>query len=127
MTPKLVKTEIAQYAAGEWSGKNTSGIRPIGDYILVLPDQAVDKTKGGIFLPEDLNERQSMAAQSGIIVALGDGAFTWNSDRTRPFSGQRPLPGDRVHFARYSGQKVIGHDGANYLIMDDKAAAGVQQ
>lgn len=89
--------------------------------VLVLPDEAAGITPGGIHMPDQQRERQSMASETGIIVAMGDGAFLWTADRTRPFVGARPVIGQHVYFERYAGQELIGADGNVYRLMTDKA------
>lgn len=127
MTPKVVKTEHATYTARSWTGADTSRIRPIGDTVVVLPDEASEKIgqKGLIVAPTDVVDRMSEAAESGIIVAVAEGAFVWSADRMRPYEGIKPKPGDRVHFARYTGQKVLGADGAMYRVMVDKSVLAI--
>lgn len=125
MEAKLLKTTQAEYVEGQYAGKNESGYRPIGDRILVLPDVAAAKTTGNVLIPDDVQERQSYAAETGIIIELGDTAFLWNSDRTRKFEGERPKIGDRVFFDRYSGGTLKGRDGKLYRFMDDKAIGAV--
>lgn len=121
MQAKLLKTEQAEYVESQWNGQNDSGYEPFGDRVLVMPDQAAAKSSGGIQLPDDLVERLAEASETGIIIAMGDGAFVWNSDRSRPYTGTKPTPGTRVYFDRYSGGKVRGDDGKFYRCMDDKA------
>lgn len=125
MEAKLLKTTQAEYVQGQFDGKNESGYRPIGERVLVMPDQAAGKTSGNVIIPDDVQERQTYAAETGIIVALGDAAFVWNSDRSRKFEGERPKPGDRVFFDRYSGGVLRGNDGRMYRFMDDKAIGAV--
>lgn len=129
MQPKLIKTEQAQYVQSEWDGTDTSGLIPIGDHVLILPDAASTKagTKGLIELPDDQVERMSLASESGIIVAIGDDAYFWNADRTRPFGGTRPKPGDHVMFERYAGRVMRGRDGKHYRLMSDNAVGAIME
>lgn len=124
MQPKLLKTTQAEYVVGTFSGKNESGITPFGDRVLILPDTAAEKSSGGVFIPDGSVEQQSYAAETGVLVAIGEGAYVWSSDRLRPYSGSRPQIGQRVFFDRYSGGVHKGLDGRVYRIMDDKAVAG---
>ena len=75
LAPKLIKTELAEYTPAVWFKKNISGYTPIGDMVLVLTDQVREKTGGGITLPDDVLERLNLAAETGILVASGPGAF----------------------------------------------------
>lgn len=127
MQPKLIRTDLAEYQPGVYDGENRSGITPIGDRVLVLPDQPMQQTSGGIHLPEELRERHAMAAETGVIVAMGEAAFYWNSDRTRHWEGTKPQVGDHVCMQRYSGVVFTGDDGQKYRIMDDTCIAALRK
>lgn len=126
MRPKLIKTNLAEYNPGVFSGKNESGWEPIGDKVLVLTDQPADQTSGGVYITEDTKEHMSQAAETGILVALGPGAYVWNTDRTRPFAGRKPEAGDFVYIQRYAGQTIMGADGQLYRLMDEQCVAAVR-
>jgi len=126
MQPKVLKTELTEYIENEWSGRNDSGVAPVGDNVLVLPDKAAEKTQGGIFLSEDMVDKHGLAAETGIVAALGEGAFKWSTDRARPFDGAKPEPGQRCYFERYAGRIVHGKDGRIYRLMSDVCVAGVE-
>lgn len=126
MQPKLMKTGIAEYIPGTFTGQNESGWTPVGDRILVLTDQIPSRSSGGIMYTDDYKEHASQAAETGILVAVGDGAFVWNADRTRPFSGRKPQPGDYVQINRYSGQTIMGNDGQLYRLMDENCLGAVK-
>lgn len=127
MKPRLLKTDLAQYEAALYPGRNTSGIKPFGDNVLVLPDKAAGSlTKSGLLLAtEETQERHSNAATSGTVFALGDDAFTWNAMRTKKFDGTRPVAGDRVLFQRYAGALYVGKDGQTYRLMSESCIAGL--
>jgi chaperonin GroES len=78
-------------------------------------------------LPDDVVDRAQMSSSSGVIVEAGDDAFAWNSDRTRPFTGERPKAGDRVFFDKYAGKVILGDDGVEYRLMDDASIGGVRR
>lgn len=128
MQPKLlrVRTPLGEFDAHVWDGVNASGYRPMGDRVLVLPDQASEQTSGGIFLDESTRERVTAASETGVMVAMGDEAFLWNADRRRRWEGEKPKPGDRVYYERYAGTIVHGDDGLIYRVMDDKAIAAIR-
>ena len=125
MQPKLVMTPLGQYEPAKWDGKNKSGIRPIGDRVLVLPDAAAEHTSGNVFITEEMQERMSIAAETGILVEMGDEAFKWNSDRSRRFEGAKPEVGQRVYFEKYAGSTHHGRDGKRYRLIDDKCVGGL--
>ena len=127
MEPKTLKQFQVEFLPAIYMGENRSGWSPVGDYVLIRPDQIMRKSTGGIELPDDLADRMELAAITGVIVECGDEAFKWNADRTRPFEGYRPQAGDRVIFEKYAGKPIIGDDGVSYRIMDDKAVGGVKK
>lgn len=127
MEPKLIKQVHAEFTPARYNGVNAAGWSPIGDYVLVKPDTVENKTSGGVEIPEAVVERMELAAMTGVIVSLGDDAFRWNADRTRPFAGERPAEGTRVIFEKYAGKPILGDDGENYRIMDDKAIGGIRK
>lgn len=78
---------------------------PLNDAIIVALDELEKKTPGGILLPTATT--QNMTAQSGTIVAVGEGARS-------PVTGKRvPLTlklGDRVIFGQYAGHDILYGD-----------------
>jgi co-chaperonin GroES (HSP10) len=127
LNPKVLSVSRVEYIAAPWTGENKSGCTPVGDRVLILPDIAMTKSQGNIALPDDVVERMQLSASSGVIVEIGDDAFAWNSDRTRPFGGYKPKAGDRVHFEKYAGKEIVGDDGAKYRLVDDKAIGGIRK
>lgn len=117
MEPRLIKGLHAEYVPAKWSGRDTSAVRVTGKAVLVLPDECSQTTTGGVSLPADLIERMSIAAESGVLIAVSPGAFLLNEDMT-PWTGYKPRPGDRVYFEKYAGQMIKGRDGKTYRIMD---------
>lgn len=91
---------------------NKSGIHPSGDRVLIKPDKIEEKTKGGIVIAHTIAEQHMMAQTSGVLVATGPDCW---SDYKQSFAGI----GDRVMFAKYGGQVVIGKDGQEYRVLND--------
>ena len=125
MEPKLLKHDVVTYKPANFSGKNESGLTPIGDRVLILPDEVESKTSGGIELPDEILHRQTLAAEAGVIAALGDGTFKWNSDKVTPFSGRSPQVGERVVIERYAGQLAKGDDNQLYRLMDSHCIGAI--
>lgn len=127
MQPKLLKSsQKHEFVPARFNGVNASGYQPIGDHIMVLPDKASEMSSGGIEIPAEVVERMTMAAETGIIIAVGDDAFLWNGDRTRKWEGAKPKVGDRVYIQRYAGQVMLGEDGEFYRIMEQNCIAAVR-
>ena len=124
LQPKVL-TPVGMFDIVKWPGRNTSGIRPFGDRVLILTDQASSATMGGVMIPPEMMERVAEAAETGVLVAIGDGAWAWNGDRSRRYEGVKPAVGQRVYFERYAGGKFHGRDGLVYRLMDDKCIGGL--
>lgn len=100
---------------------NPSGIYPTEYKVLILPKQVDEKTKGGIIIPDQTKERDQFAQMEGEIVAVSPLAFTYDDWK----EASSPKVGDRVLFAKYAGASVIGKDGKEYRICNDKDLAAV--
>lgn len=128
MQPKLLKnSQLGEFVQAEYTGKNESGFEPVCDRVLVLPDTAAAKSSGGVALPADMVDRHTMAAETGVIVAVGPEAFKWTSDKARPWDGYKPIAGDRVYIQRYSGQLMLGEDGKMYRLMEGSCVGAVKR
>lgn len=127
MTPKLFKTTLAEYEQAVYDGTNPSGWHPLGDKLLIKPDEVASKTRGGVELPDDLRDRMTMAAEAGVVMAIGEGAFMFDSNSVTPFLGRRPKPGDRVAMGRYSGQLIRGHDDKSYRILSSSEIGAIEE
>lgn len=93
--------------------KNDSGINPVGERVLVLPDEVEQKTSAGIQLYTDAQlTREQMAQTEGAVVAIGSAAW---SDRPAPWASV----GQRIIFAKYSGLQCTGSDGKQYRLIND--------
>lgn len=121
MEAKRIQAANFEYVEASWNGKNRSGFTPLADSVVILCDVAPDQTSGSLFITADMQLKQQMMAETGIVVAIGEGAFLWLSDRTRPWAGLRPKVGDRVVFERYAGREQTGMDGQQYRLMSDRS------
>lgn len=103
--------------------KNNSGIFPTEFKAVVRPVKVEEKTKGGIFLPDEHKEREQFAQMEGTLVAVSPHAFSYAD-----WSGAeslKPRAGDRVLFAKYAGAMFKGNDGSEYRIINDKDISAV--
>ena len=72
-------------------------LRPLGDRIIVRRTEASEKSRGGVYLPENAKQKP----QRGTVLAVGPGKLL--KDGTR-----RPLQvkeGDRVLFTAWAGDE----------------------
>ena len=93
--------------------ENTSGITPLEDKVLVLPDEVSDKA-GMIVKPDMVKEKESLAQTVATLIACGPNAF-------EEWEEPRPKPGDIVYVTKYAGCRVDpGEDGKTYQIVVDR-------
>ena len=92
-------------------------IRPLQDRVIVKRlEEAVEKTKGGIIIPDTAKEKP----QQGKVIAVGKGKV--NEDgKVLPLDVK---VGDRILFGKYSGSE-IKIDGEEHLIMREEDILGV--
>lgn len=91
---------------------NKVKVKPLGDRVLVKQDDEVQKTEGGIFLPETAKE----APQWGTVVRVGTGKVMENG-QVRTLSVKE---GDKIIFGKYSGTKVkMGQDELLFMREED--------
>ena len=87
-------------------------MKPLGDRIIVKPLEALEKTKGGIVLPDTAKEKP----QEGKIVAVGKGKVLESGAVQAP----EVKVGDRVLYGKYSGNEITTKDGEELLIMKEE-------
>lgn len=83
-------------------------LKPLADRVVVKPQAAEEKTKGGIFLPDTAKEKPI----EGTIVAVGPGRAADDGSIIKP----EVQVGDKVLYGKYSGTE-ISVEGEEYLIM----------
>ena len=97
--------------------------KPTGWRIIVLPFKMGDKTKGGVVLAESTVERQQVASQCGLVLAMGPACYL---DKERYPTGPWCKVNDWVVFARYAGSRINIEGGEIRLLNDDEILATVQ-
>jgi chaperonin GroES len=83
-------------------------LKPLGDRIVVKLIEELERTKGGIVLPDTAKEKP----QEAEVVATGPGARNEQGERI----AMDVKVGDRVVFAKYSGTEYK-QDDEEYLIL----------
>lgn len=91
-------------------------IRPLGDHILVKPEDEKEVKKGGIIIPDTAKEKP----QEGKIIAVGKGKKL-DDGTIVPLEVKT---GDKVLFGKYSGTE-IKIDGEDHLIMREDDVLGI--
>ena len=95
---------------------------PTGRRLLVLPFKMKQKTKGGIHLAETTLERQQVASQVGLVMAMGPDCY---KDKERYPDGPWCKEKDWVMFARYAGSRIKIDGGEMRLLNDDEVLATI--
>jgi chaperonin GroES len=89
--------------------RKVMNLRPLGDRVVIKPQKADEKTKGGIYLPETATKERPLM---GTVVAVGSGKIMDNGQR----ASMEVKVNDEVIFSKYAGTE-IKLDGEEYLIM----------
>ena len=96
--------------------------KPTGWRMLVLPFKMKETTKGGIVLAETTLERQQVASQVGLVMAMGPQCY---KDKERYPEGPWCKEKDWVMFARYAGSRIKIDGGEMRLLNDDEVLATI--
>jgi chaperonin GroES len=78
-------------------------MKPVNDRVVVKPASAEEKTKGGLYIPDNAKEKPLR----GEVVAVGPG---------KEGNLMSVQVGDSVLYGKYSGTE-FSHEGNDYLIM----------
>ena len=100
-------------------------IKPVRCVAMIKPDEVQSQTKGGLYIPDTVREKQSFAVQEGEVIAIGDGFFDG-------LHGPIPKVGDKVIFDRYAGSLITIEDKKGKrekyrLVNDDKIVAILEE
>jgi len=96
--------------------------KPTGWRMIVLPFKMKEKTKGGIVLAETTLEKQQVASQVGLVMAMGPQCY---KDKERYPEGPWCKEKDWVMFARYAGSRIKIDGGEMRLLNDDEVLATI--
>ena len=77
-------------------------IKPLYDKVLIKREEAVQKTAGGIIIPDTSKEKPSI----GTVISVGDGA----RDDAGKILPMLLKEGDKVLFSKWGGTEVPGDD-----------------
>ena len=96
--------------------------QPTGWRVLVMPYQGKSKTASGLYIPDEIRERESVATVVAYVMKLGPLAYK-DSDKFGP--GVEPWceEGQWVCIGRYSGSRFKIDGGEVRIINDDEVIA----
>tara|TARA_R110000824_G_scaffold63345_2_gene166686 strand:- start:470 stop:922 length:453 start_codon:yes stop_codon:yes gene_type:complete len=95
---------------------------PTGWRILVLPYQGKAKTSGGIFLPNEVQEKSQVSTQVGYVLKVGSLAY---ADKDKFPSGPWCSPKQWILFARYAGSRFQIDGGEVRILNDDEVLSTI--
>jgi chaperonin GroES len=95
--------------------------QPTGWRMLLLPFKMKEKTKGGLILGQETLEKQQVASQCGLVLAMGPHCY----DKEKFPEGPWCKKGDWVVFARYAGSRIQIDGGEVRLLNDDEVLATI--
>ncbi|MFY9269093.1 MAG: co-chaperone GroES [Candidatus Manganitrophaceae bacterium] len=82
-------------------------VKPLHDWIVVEPDEAVEQSAGGIIIPDVAKEKP----ESGKVVAVGGGKFVEEKDakgkvKEKKFVKMTVAPGEHVFYEKWAAKRV---------------------
>ena len=86
-------------------------IRPLGERVVIKSSEGLEKTKGGIVIPDTAKEKP----QEGEILAVGEGKKN-DDGKLIPLTVK---VGNKVLYGKYSGTEITV-DGEEYLIVKEE-------
>ncbi len=98
---------------------------PCSYHILVALPEQEEKTEGGIYLTDNVREREETASITAYVMALGPDCYAETTQRKFP-SGAYCKEGDWIVMRAYSGTRIEIHGKKFRLITDDVPQAVVE-
>ena len=92
-------------------------MKPEGDKVVVIPDAVEEKTKGGIYLPDQSKDRERRNTFRGEVSGIGP-SVTLLFDE-----GRKLAIGDRVIFAKHGWFEVDEGDVKYWIMKEDDILA----
>lgn len=89
--------------------------RPLHDRVIVKRLDELEKTVGGIIIPDTAKEKP----QQGLVIAVGTGTVLKNGETIAP----QVKVGDRVLFTKYGGTEVKFGDNEHLVMREDDILA----
>ena len=96
---------------------------PTGYRLLIALPEVKEQTKGGIYVPDERRDAESVATIVGYVVKMGSEAYA-NEDRFP--SGPWCKVGDWIVMRAYSGTRIRVHGQEFRIINDDSVEAVVE-
>ena len=104
--------------------KAKNSIDPKGYKLLIAPLRVMERTKGGILLPDQHKTDENVASVMGQVVAMGESAY---QDSARFPNGPWCQVGDVVLIRSYAGTRLKIGDTEFRVINDDTVEAVIKE
>ena len=98
--------------------------QPTGWRILILPYQGKKQTTGGIYVPDEVREREALSTVCGYVLKVGSLAYKDTNkfgDNHTPWCKEK----DWVIFGRYAGSRFKIEGGEVRILNDDEIIARI--
>ena len=95
---------------------------PTGWRILILPYRGKGKTDGGLYIPEEVQEKSNISTQVGYVLKVGPLAY---KDESKFPDGPWCQEKQWVMFARYAGSRFQIDGGEVRILNDDEILATI--
>lgn len=87
-------------------------LKPLNDRVIVKPKDAIEKSKGGVILPDTASKEKPI---EGTVIAAGPGKLTDAGERT-PLEVKK---NDKIIFSKYAGTEIKVEE-ESYLILREE-------
>tara|TARA_R110000824_G_C15189844_1_gene674609 strand:- start:1473 stop:1847 length:375 start_codon:yes stop_codon:yes gene_type:complete len=114
-------TEAIQYSS-EKPREITQLPEPSGFRLLIALPEVEETTKGGLYIPDERRDAESVASIVGFVLGLGPDAY---ADKDRFPNGPWCKEGDWIVMRAYSGTRLRIHGKEFRIINDDSVEAVV--
>ena len=114
-------TEAIQYSS-EKPREVTQLPEPSGFRLLIALPEVEETTEGGLYIPDERRDAESVASIVGFVLGLGPDAY---SDKDRFPNGPWCKEGDWIVMRAYSGTRLRIHGKEFRIINDDSVEAVV--
>ena len=91
------------------TAKTKLGLTPTPGYLMIKPEEAVEKTQSGIYLPDNAKEEKP---QRGTILSVGDSEYTDGG-----YERKSPAKVDQSVIYKKWGGNEVKIDGQEYLFV----------
>ena len=96
---------------------------PTGYKLLIAMPTLEEKTEGGVFIPDSLQQAESTASVVGWVIQMGDLAY---QDQDKFPNGPYCKEGDWVIFRSYSGTRFkMGSENQEFRLINDDTVEAV--